>query len=88
MYLYGGCCIYNALSSVECNFWFYYISLLPWHRNTSKKYNIMAFNVGDKVNCSTWTQVGFLSPLRSLSFIVEQRVLTYTEDKGYRKKSS
>ncbi|CAM9203343.1 unnamed protein product [Lampetra planeri] len=25
-------------------------------KNTSKKYNIMAFNVGDKVNCSTWTQ--------------------------------
>uniref|UniRef100_A0A672YIN0 Transcription initiation factor IIF subunit alpha n=1 Tax=Sphaeramia orbicularis TaxID=375764 RepID=A0A672YIN0_9TELE len=25
-------------------------------RNTSKKYNIMAFNAGDKVNCSTWTQ--------------------------------
>lgn len=26
-------------------------------RNTSKKYNIMAFNGGDRVNCSTWTQV-------------------------------
>ncbi|TWW69846.1 general transcription factor IIF subunit 1-like isoform X2 [Takifugu rubripes] len=25
-------------------------------KNTGKKYNIMAFNVGDKVNCSTWTQ--------------------------------
>ncbi|XP_069005404.1 general transcription factor IIF subunit 1 [Embiotoca jacksoni] len=25
-------------------------------KNTSKKYNIMAFNSGDKVNCSTWTQ--------------------------------
>ncbi|XP_068605919.1 general transcription factor IIF subunit 1 [Brachionichthys hirsutus] len=25
-------------------------------KNTSKKYNIMAFNDGDKVNCSTWTQ--------------------------------
>lgn len=25
----------------------------------------MAFNVGDKVNCSTWTQVGFISPLHS-----------------------
>ncbi|XP_068193044.1 general transcription factor IIF subunit 1 [Antennarius striatus] len=25
-------------------------------KNTSKKYNIMAFNVGDRVNCSTWTQ--------------------------------
>ncbi|XP_041942046.1 general transcription factor IIF subunit 1 isoform X1 [Alosa sapidissima] len=25
-------------------------------KNTSKKYNIMAFNAGDKVNCSTWTQ--------------------------------
>ncbi|KAM9843206.1 general transcription factor IIF subunit 1 isoform 2-T2 [Aulostomus maculatus] len=25
-------------------------------KNTSKKYNIMAFNLGDKVNCSTWTQ--------------------------------
>ncbi|XP_054616504.1 general transcription factor IIF subunit 1 isoform X2 [Dunckerocampus dactyliophorus] len=24
-------------------------------KNTSKKYNIMAFNAGDKVNCSTWT---------------------------------
>uniref|UniRef100_A0A3Q4GZD0 Transcription initiation factor IIF subunit alpha n=1 Tax=Neolamprologus brichardi TaxID=32507 RepID=A0A3Q4GZD0_NEOBR len=24
--------------------------------NTSKKYNIMAFNAGDRVNCSTWTQ--------------------------------
>lgn len=27
------------------------------HRNTSKKYNIMAFNAGDRVSCSTWTQV-------------------------------
>uniref|UniRef100_A0A3P8W2U7 Transcription initiation factor IIF subunit alpha n=1 Tax=Cynoglossus semilaevis TaxID=244447 RepID=A0A3P8W2U7_CYNSE len=26
------------------------------NRNTNKKYNIMAFNAGDKVNCSTWTQ--------------------------------
>uniref|UniRef100_A0A3B4T410 Transcription initiation factor IIF subunit alpha n=1 Tax=Seriola dumerili TaxID=41447 RepID=A0A3B4T410_SERDU len=26
------------------------------HRNTSKKYNIMAFNAGDRVSCSTWTQ--------------------------------
>uniref|UniRef100_H2MX12 Transcription initiation factor IIF subunit alpha n=1 Tax=Oryzias latipes TaxID=8090 RepID=H2MX12_ORYLA len=25
-------------------------------KNTSKKYNIMAFNSGDKVNCSAWTQ--------------------------------
>ncbi|XP_008327927.1 general transcription factor IIF subunit 1 [Cynoglossus semilaevis] len=25
-------------------------------KNTNKKYNIMAFNAGDKVNCSTWTQ--------------------------------
>uniref|UniRef100_A0A8C7NNN6 Transcription initiation factor IIF subunit alpha n=1 Tax=Oncorhynchus mykiss TaxID=8022 RepID=A0A8C7NNN6_ONCMY len=25
-------------------------------RNTSKKYSIMAFNSGDKVNCSSWTQ--------------------------------
>ncbi|XP_059928874.1 general transcription factor IIF subunit 1 [Gadus macrocephalus] len=25
-------------------------------KNTSKKYSIMAFNAGDKVNCSTWTQ--------------------------------
>uniref|UniRef100_A0A3B3Z679 Transcription initiation factor IIF subunit alpha n=1 Tax=Periophthalmus magnuspinnatus TaxID=409849 RepID=A0A3B3Z679_9GOBI len=25
-------------------------------RNTTKKYNIMAFNAGDKVACSTWTQ--------------------------------
>ncbi|XP_038554383.1 general transcription factor IIF subunit 1 isoform X1 [Micropterus salmoides] len=25
-------------------------------KNTSKKYNIMAFNSGDRVNCSTWTQ--------------------------------
>uniref|UniRef100_A0A669BK04 Transcription initiation factor IIF subunit alpha n=1 Tax=Oreochromis niloticus TaxID=8128 RepID=A0A669BK04_ORENI len=25
-------------------------------KNTSKKYNIMAFNAGDRVNCSTWTQ--------------------------------
>ncbi|KAM7372134.1 hypothetical protein PAMP_009327 [Pampus punctatissimus] len=25
-------------------------------KNTSKKYNIMAFNAGDKVNCSAWTQ--------------------------------
>uniref|UniRef100_UPI0037E8A13B general transcription factor IIF subunit 1 n=1 Tax=Semicossyphus pulcher TaxID=241346 RepID=UPI0037E8A13B len=25
-------------------------------KNTSKKYNIMAFNGGDRVNCSTWTQ--------------------------------
>ncbi|XP_056143914.1 general transcription factor IIF subunit 1 [Lampris incognitus] len=25
-------------------------------KGTSKKYSIMAFNAGDKVNCSTWTQ--------------------------------
>ncbi|KAK5856445.1 hypothetical protein PBY51_008039 [Eleginops maclovinus] len=25
-------------------------------KNTNKKYNLMAFNSGDKVNCSTWTQ--------------------------------
>ncbi|XP_029945076.1 general transcription factor IIF subunit 1 isoform X2 [Salarias fasciatus] len=25
-------------------------------KNTSKKYNIMAFNAGDRVNCSSWTQ--------------------------------
>ncbi|KAG7260747.1 hypothetical protein CRUP_002185 [Coryphaenoides rupestris] len=25
-------------------------------KNTNKKYSIMAFNAGDKVNCSTWTQ--------------------------------
>ncbi|KAK2833594.1 hypothetical protein Q5P01_017483 [Channa striata] len=25
-------------------------------KNTTKKYNIMAFNAGDRVNCSTWTQ--------------------------------
>ncbi|XP_074553066.1 general transcription factor IIF subunit 1 [Halichoeres trimaculatus] len=25
-------------------------------KNTSKKYNIMAFNAGDRVNCSNWTQ--------------------------------
>ncbi|XP_072298577.1 general transcription factor IIF subunit 1 [Eucyclogobius newberryi] len=25
-------------------------------KNTTKKYNIMAFNVGDKVACSSWTQ--------------------------------
>ena len=31
----------------------------PTHRNTSKKYNIMAFNAGNRVNCSTWTQVLF-----------------------------
>lgn len=30
-------------------------------RNTPKRYNIMAFNAGDRVNCSTWTQVGFMS---------------------------
>ncbi|KAL0993177.1 hypothetical protein UPYG_G00104320 [Umbra pygmaea] len=31
-----------------------YIVRVP--KNTSKKYSIMAFNSGDKVNCSTWTQ--------------------------------
>ncbi|XP_051905367.1 general transcription factor IIF subunit 1 isoform X5 [Hippocampus zosterae] len=31
-----------------------YIVRVP--KNTNKKYNIMAFNAGDKVNCSTWTQ--------------------------------
>lgn len=31
-----------------------YIVRVP--KNTSKKYNIMAFNAGDRVNCSTWTQ--------------------------------
>ncbi|XP_029014105.1 general transcription factor IIF subunit 1 [Betta splendens] len=25
-------------------------------KNTTKRYNIMAFNSGDRVNCSTWTQ--------------------------------
>lgn len=29
------------------------------YRNTTKKYNIMAFNTGDRVNCSSWTQVSF-----------------------------
>ncbi|CAB1342263.1 unnamed protein product, partial [Coregonus sp. 'balchen'] len=32
-----------------------YIVRVP--KNTSKKYSIMAFNSGDKVNCSSWTQV-------------------------------
>ncbi|XP_020776439.1 general transcription factor IIF subunit 1 isoform X1 [Boleophthalmus pectinirostris] len=31
-----------------------YIVRVP--KNTTKKYNIMAFNAGDKVACSTWTQ--------------------------------
>nr|XP_046192505.1 general transcription factor IIF subunit 1-like isoform X1 [Oncorhynchus gorbuscha] len=31
-----------------------YIVRVP--KNTSKKYSIMAFNSGDKVNCSSWTQ--------------------------------
>ncbi|XP_062306775.1 general transcription factor IIF subunit 1 [Osmerus eperlanus] len=31
-----------------------YVVRVP--KNTSKKYSIMAFNSGDKVNCSTWTQ--------------------------------
>ncbi|KAJ8345814.1 hypothetical protein SKAU_G00300070 [Synaphobranchus kaupii] len=31
-----------------------YIVRVP--KNTGKKYSIMAFNDGDKVNCSTWTQ--------------------------------
>ncbi|XP_041634571.1 general transcription factor IIF subunit 1 [Cheilinus undulatus] len=31
-----------------------YIVRVP--KNTSKKYNIMAFNAGDRVNCSSWTQ--------------------------------
>ncbi|XP_036408614.1 general transcription factor IIF subunit 1 isoform X1 [Megalops cyprinoides] len=31
-----------------------YIVRVP--KNTTKKYSIMAFNAGDKVNCSTWTQ--------------------------------
>lgn len=31
-----------------------YIVRVP--KNTTKKYNIMAFNSGDKVACSTWTQ--------------------------------
>uniref|UniRef100_A0A673GNZ1 Transcription initiation factor IIF subunit alpha n=1 Tax=Sinocyclocheilus rhinocerous TaxID=307959 RepID=A0A673GNZ1_9TELE len=31
-----------------------YVVRVP--KNTSKKYNIMAFNAGDKVSCSTWTQ--------------------------------
>ncbi|KAJ8251537.1 hypothetical protein GJAV_G00222400 [Gymnothorax javanicus] len=31
-----------------------YVVRVP--KNTSKKYSIMAFNAGDKVNCSTWTQ--------------------------------
>ncbi|XP_023666446.1 general transcription factor IIF subunit 1 isoform X1 [Paramormyrops kingsleyae] len=31
-----------------------YIVRVP--KNTNKRYNIMAFNAGDKVNCSTWAQ--------------------------------
>uniref|UniRef100_A0A3Q1GAR0 Transcription initiation factor IIF subunit alpha n=1 Tax=Acanthochromis polyacanthus TaxID=80966 RepID=A0A3Q1GAR0_9TELE len=31
-----------------------YIVRVP--KNTSKKYNIMSFNAGDRVSCSTWTQ--------------------------------
>uniref|UniRef100_A0AAY4CAC0 Transcription initiation factor IIF subunit alpha n=1 Tax=Denticeps clupeoides TaxID=299321 RepID=A0AAY4CAC0_9TELE len=31
-----------------------YVVRVP--KNTAKKYSIMAFNAGDKVNCSTWTQ--------------------------------
>ncbi|KAI4877773.1 hypothetical protein NFI96_009911 [Prochilodus magdalenae] len=31
-----------------------YIVRVP--KNTSKRYSIMAFNAGDKVSCSTWTQ--------------------------------
>uniref|UniRef100_A0A8C1P322 Transcription initiation factor IIF subunit alpha n=1 Tax=Cyprinus carpio TaxID=7962 RepID=A0A8C1P322_CYPCA len=31
-----------------------YVVRVP--KNTSKKYNIMAFNAGDKVSCSMWTQ--------------------------------
>ncbi|CAG04104.1 unnamed protein product, partial [Tetraodon nigroviridis] len=46
-------------------------------KNTSKKYNIMAFNVGDKVNCSTWTQVGFISLLQSLSFLGENACIRH-----------
>ncbi|KAB5554312.1 hypothetical protein PHYPO_G00048890 [Pangasianodon hypophthalmus] len=38
----------NSSSSTE------YIVRVP--KNTSKRYSIMAFNAGDKVNCSTWTQ--------------------------------
>ncbi|KAK2828981.1 hypothetical protein Q7C36_016971 [Tachysurus vachellii] len=38
----------NSSSSTE------YVVRVP--KNTSKRYSIMAFNAGDKVNCSTWTQ--------------------------------
>uniref|UniRef100_A0A8C1JR62 Transcription initiation factor IIF subunit alpha n=1 Tax=Cyprinus carpio TaxID=7962 RepID=A0A8C1JR62_CYPCA len=31
-----------------------YVVRVP--KNTNKKYNLMAFNAGDKVSCSTWTQ--------------------------------
>uniref|UniRef100_A0A8C7KZQ6 Transcription initiation factor IIF subunit alpha n=1 Tax=Oncorhynchus kisutch TaxID=8019 RepID=A0A8C7KZQ6_ONCKI len=43
-FLQGG----SSSSSTE------YIVRVP--KNTSKKYSIMAFNSGDKVNCSSWTQ--------------------------------
>lgn len=33
------------------------LSLLDHSRNTTKKYNIMAFNAADKVNFATWNQV-------------------------------
>uniref|UniRef100_A0A8C8F869 Transcription initiation factor IIF subunit alpha n=1 Tax=Oncorhynchus tshawytscha TaxID=74940 RepID=A0A8C8F869_ONCTS len=44
VFLQGG----SSSSSTE------YIVRVP--KNTSKKYSIMAFNSGDKVNCSSWTQ--------------------------------
>lgn len=51
----------NELSSVMLhNNSLYSSFFFSLHRNTSKKYNIMAFNAGDRVNCSTWTQVGFI----------------------------
>uniref|UniRef100_A0A3Q1JRU3 Transcription initiation factor IIF subunit alpha n=1 Tax=Anabas testudineus TaxID=64144 RepID=A0A3Q1JRU3_ANATE len=43
------CCFYGVYIS---GFSLFFMS----HRNTTKRYNIMAFNAGDKVNCSTWTQ--------------------------------
>lgn len=45
--------------NIESNY--FCLQHLFFLRNTSKKYNIMAFNAGDKVNCSTWTQVRFKS---------------------------
>ncbi|XP_029692233.1 general transcription factor IIF subunit 1-like [Takifugu rubripes] len=43
-------------------------------KNTGKKYNIMAFNAGDRVDSSTWTQAQMERDMSARQFSEEQKV--------------